>query len=198
MNQEIEIEFKNLVDEQEFMRLCDAFFIQPSDFNKQVNYYFETPSFGIKAAGAALRIRFKNNKYVLTLKEPYEDDLLETHQPLSSGTAEALINGKVTLPDGNVKEQLLKLHIPVNALLCLGSLTTFRAIASYQDGEMMLDRSLYFGVEDFECEYEAKNRLAGEKAFSNLLNQHKIKVRKTPNKIQRFFDRKMMEESSYE
>lgn len=56
MTQEIEIEFKNIVTEEEFNTLCKSFSIEV--FTKQVNHYFETPDFSLKA-GSALRIRHK-------------------------------------------------------------------------------------------------------------------------------------------
>lgn len=43
MTQEIEIEFKNIVTEEEFDTLCKSFSIEA--FTKQVNHYFETPGF---------------------------------------------------------------------------------------------------------------------------------------------------------
>ena len=52
MTQEIEIEFKNIVTEEEFNTLCKSFSIE--GFTKQVNHYFETPSFSLKEAGSAL------------------------------------------------------------------------------------------------------------------------------------------------
>ena len=46
MTQEIEIEFKNIVTEEEFDTLCKSFSIEA--FTKQVNHYFETPGFSLK------------------------------------------------------------------------------------------------------------------------------------------------------
>ena len=53
MTQEFEIEFKNMVTEEEFQALCDVFSIE--SFTKQVNHYFETPHFSLKAAGVISR-----------------------------------------------------------------------------------------------------------------------------------------------
>ncbi|MCY7706811.1 CYTH domain-containing protein, partial [Bacillus safensis] len=41
------------------------------------------PQFDIKSQLAALRMREKNGQWVLTLKEPHEIGLLETHQTIA-------------------------------------------------------------------------------------------------------------------
>ena len=102
MTQEIEIEFKNIVTEDEFSTLCQSFSINA--FTKQVNHYFETPSFSLKEAGSALRIRHKGETYTLTLKQPAEVGLLETHQVVTED--EKNDDGNNTIIEGPVVDQL--------------------------------------------------------------------------------------------
>lgn len=52
-----------------------------------MNHYFETPNFSLKEAGSALRIRHKGETYTLTLKQPAEVGLLETHQVVTENEA---------------------------------------------------------------------------------------------------------------
>lgn len=52
-----------------------------------MNHYFETPDFSLKEAGSALRIRHKGETYTLTLKQPAEIGLLETHQVVTEDEA---------------------------------------------------------------------------------------------------------------
>lgn len=59
MSQNIEIEFKNLLTETEFMQLKSFLDIDNSMFIKQDNHYFDTANFTLKELGCALRIRFK-------------------------------------------------------------------------------------------------------------------------------------------
>lgn len=105
MSQEIEIEFKNMLTKQEFKNIASALQLTEKDFTDQKNHYFDTDSFALKQKHAALRIRRKNGKYVLTLKEPADVGLLETHQQLSEVSDLA----GFSVPEGPVKDQLHKL-----------------------------------------------------------------------------------------
>ena len=55
-----------------------------------MNHYFETPDFSLKA-GSALRIRHKGETYTLTLKQPAEIGLLETHQVVTEDEAKMMM-----------------------------------------------------------------------------------------------------------
>ncbi|MEN1935727.1 CYTH domain-containing protein [Paenibacillus sp. 102] len=191
MTQEIEIEFKNMVTQAEFQMLCDAFSIQ--SFTKQVNHYFETPHFSLKAAGSALRIRHKGGAYTLTLKQPAEIGLLETHQSITEEEAQQMMKTNQIIA-GSVLDQLHTLQIPVSTLTYMGSLTTERAETTFEGGTLVFDHSFYYNHDDYELEYEVQDEAAGKAAFLNLLNKHHIPVRHTKNKVQRFFLAKQNEE----
>ena len=189
MKQEIEIEFKNLLTSTEFHKLMDAFHIDNSQFKEQTNYYFDTPTFDIKENRAALRIRYKNDCYVLTLKQPSKVGLLETHETLTKEEATRLLKGESPLPS-SMEKQIKTLGIEVRKVNLFGSLTTKRAEVPYKDGLLVLDHSTYLNHEDFELEYEVRNEESGKKAFLELLNHFHIPMRETNNKIQRFFNLK--------
>ncbi len=63
-----------------------------------MNHYFETPSFSLKEAGSALRIRHKGATYTLTLKQPAEVGLLETHQVVTEEEARMMMATNVIIP----------------------------------------------------------------------------------------------------
>ncbi|MBU9723631.1 MULTISPECIES: CYTH domain-containing protein [Bacillaceae] len=191
MQQEVEIEFKNLLTESEFYQLKTEFSIDQKDFKNQINYYFETPNMELKKHSSALRIRKKGNNFVLTLKEPHPDGLLETHQKCSEEeTLTAINNG--ALPSGDVVLQIEKLLNKSSLTFkFLGELQTERAEVSLEQGLLVLDKSSYLDVSDFELEFECGERKAGEQFFHELLRKFDIPLRKTPNKIKRFYDRKM-------
>lgn len=182
MNQELEIEFKNMVTKAEFDTLCDTFSI--TDFTEQTNYYFETSTFSLRDKGAALRIRFKNQAYTLTLKQPAQTGLLETHQPLTAQEAQQMIaqGGIIT---GPVATMLNTLQVP-HTLSCLGSLTTQRAEKTYKGGILVFDHSFYFDQDDYELEYEVRSE-NDKQHFLDLLTEYNIPMRPTQNKVQRFF-----------
>ncbi len=187
MRQEMEIEFKNLLSAEEYDRLLDSY-ADGSDIVWQANDYFDTPSFEIRAKGAALRVREKKDGLVLTLKEPSGDGLLETHVTLSSSEAEDLF--KYGLIHSVAMNAQLKRFGLTEPLEHLGRLETERFEKQLADGLLVLDKSHYLGVTDYELEFETTDFKRGEAAFHVLLEQNNIEVRKTKNKIVRFMERK--------
>ncbi|WP_299740289.1 CYTH domain-containing protein [uncultured Rossellomorea sp.] len=193
MAQEIEIEFKNLVTQNEFTRLTSHFHIKDEDFISQDNHYFDTPYYQLKDNHSALRIREKNRTYTLTLKTPLNDDLLETNQKLSKEESVSLLHQGV-FPDGEVKDVLDSLQIPIQSLQHFGTLSTSRAEIDYKDGLLVFDKSSYLQKEDYELEYEVKERKSGESIFLDLLKELNIPLRKTDNKIKRFYMEKLKQD----
>ncbi|WP_175988449.1 CYTH domain-containing protein [Bacillus sp. Marseille-Q1617] len=190
MSQEIEIEFKNLLAEEEFVQLTKHFKIKETDFTTQENHYFDTPDYQLKDKQSALRIRLKKKIFTLTLKTPVEEGLLETNQPLTVQEADDLLERGV-FPDGEVKEFLESLDISPPYIQHFGSLITKRAEIDFEGGLLVFDESSYFDKVDFELEYEVKDYDQGEKIFFDLLKEHGIPKRETENKIKRFYREKV-------
>lgn len=189
MKQELEIEFKNLLTEKEFHRLASHFSVKEDDFITQENHYFDTPEFSLKNHGTALRIRKKNEKYTLTLKQPYNDGLLESHQSLSSQEAAGLLDGDAAIT-GEIAGLIQQLGIDVTRLAYFGTLATKRAQLPYKDGLLVLDHSFYLNKDDYELEFEAADFHVGKQQFNDLLEQFRIPIRHTENKIRRFYQLK--------
>lgn len=189
MAKEIEIEFKNLLTKDEFLKLQKAFQIAESMFIEQTNYYFETPSFSLKNSGGALRIRQKSHSFVLTLKMRQAIGHLEIHQKLTESEATKILKTS-QIPDGEVIEYLMAENIIIENLALLGDLTTRRVELPYENGLLVLDHSTYLNHEDYELEYEVTDELIGKEHFINLLRKYEIPERETLNKIKRFFNAK--------
>ncbi|WP_042349476.1 CYTH domain-containing protein [Bacillus massiliigorillae] len=190
MNQEIEIEFKNLLTKEEFIKLTNLFSIKDTEFITQENHYFDTADFSLKANGAALRIRHKNGKYVLTLKQPAEQGLLETHESLSSEEAQDILKTN-QIKKGAISHILLtQFGISAEDLKHFGTLATSRAETNYMEGTLVLDHSNYLNKEDYELEYEVTDYSIGQENFMNLLKELNIPTRQTDNKIKRFYNAK--------
>lgn len=189
MSQEIEIEFKNLINEDEFNLLVSHFKITSDSFFRQHNDYFDTSDFKLKSQHTALRVREKKGFYQLTLKQPHTVGLLEIHQNLSAEEVKDFFL-KRELAYGDVQNRLNELNIPVAHLQHLGRLTTDRAEIKHDTGLIVLDHSYYLDHEDFELEYEVSDYDPGKQAFETLLSQFHIPVRTTPNKIIRFYNLK--------
>ncbi|MGP4106695.1 CYTH domain-containing protein [Virgibacillus sp. L01] len=188
MAQEIEIEYKNLLTKDEFDRVLYSLPF-PSDAETQTNHYFETADFSLKKNGCALRIREKNNTFTLTLKEPHDTGLLETHDTLTKQEANQWINEEFIGKEYTSK-QLENKGINLNDLKYLGSLTTERRELNYHDVLLVLDYSTYGDTSDYEMELEAASEEIGLKTMQDVLDKFNIKRRQTPNKIQRFFTSK--------
>ncbi|MFS8631375.1 MAG: CYTH domain-containing protein, partial [Bacillales bacterium] len=144
----------------------------------------------LKSRGSALRVREKDGKFELTLKEPAGEGLLETTQILNKKEKETMLIGG-TLPEGPVKEQLIKQQFPLEKLSCFGTLATERAEKPYRGGTVVLDYSSYLNKHDYEIEFETKDGKTGQKIFQELLQAENIPIRKTANKIRRFYEEKM-------
>ncbi|MCM3004879.1 CYTH domain-containing protein [Priestia koreensis] len=189
MNQELEIEFKNMLTKGEFVRLTKQFTLTENDFKLQENHYFDTADFQLKNHGAALRIRQKKGTYTLTLKQPVKDGLLETHEPLSKEQAENILENPLHI-FGQIVTILADMNISTSSLLHFGTLATNRAEFSYKSGLLVLDHSFYLEKEDYELEYEATDFTEGQKEFKDLLHSLTIPARTTENKIRRFYKEK--------
>lgn len=189
MTQSIEIEFKNELTISEYERIKNFFKLDDSQFFLQVNHYFDTEWFALKEKGSALRIRSKGNTYELTLKQPYQDGLLETNQILTETEAKAALE-KSKIPKGQVSDLIAEMQIDISHIQFFGTLTTKRAEWEYENGLLVLDFSTYLNTEDYELEYEVSDKKVGQVIFNNLLSSLQIPVRKTDNKIKRFYLRK--------
>lgn len=196
MSQNIEIEFKNIVTEQEFEKLKMHFKMKDSHFFIQKNHYFDTPDFSLKKNGCALRIREKGNQFELTLKQPHPDGLLETNEELHEDSAEEIVkSGKIT--NQFIRDLISNMNIDLDKLEYFGSLTTKRAEIEYGQGIIVLDHSCYLNIEDYELEYEVRNREKGQMQFSELLTELEIPIRKTENKIKRFYNEKYKQQARF-
>lgn len=185
MTQEIEIEYKNLLTKEEFDHILNNYPF-PKNETEQINYYFETKDFSLKKHGCALRIREKNGQFVLTMKEPHPNGLLETHEPLSKEEAYDMINGKIIKRD-TINNQLKNMNIAIQDLAYYGQLLTERREITYENVLLVLDYSIYNDRSDYELEIEAPSEEIGTPFFNNFLTKNNINKRNTPNKIKRFF-----------
>ncbi|WP_017470549.1 CYTH domain-containing protein [Amphibacillus jilinensis] len=186
MSQEIEIECKLLLTEEEYRSLLDYLNCSTVRPTEQINYYFETPKFNLKNKGAALRIRYKDDQFILTLKQPHPDGLLETHDYLSKQQAENWLNNQPTSTPA-IESELINLGVHVNQLHYGGALVTERIEIEYHGALVVADISKYNNQIDYELEVEARTRQIAESVMDELINTLSLEVKPTPNKIERFY-----------
>ncbi|KXT76569.1 CYTH domain-containing protein [Streptococcus sp. DD12] len=183
--QHLEIEFKSLLSQADYQQL-EALF-EDTTAIIQTNYYLETPSWAIKKAKMALRIRTLDDRAELTLKIPQTVGNQEYNQPLSREEAEDILEN-LQLPKGDIVSLLEEHNIPLNQLTCLGALTTKRLEKQFPIGLMALDENTYADQKDFELELEVTDAQKGKSDFDAFLNTHKIPYRFAKSKVARFVD----------
>lgn len=185
MAQEIEIEEKMLLSEEKFTELLSALDFPDKPFI-QTNYYFETPDLALKNNLCALRIRKKGSHYIMTLKEPHRDGILETHDTLTSEDLKRAKNN-INIDAPNCAKQLALKQIDISQIIYFGSLTTERYEFEKNQLIYVLDKSSYNNMIDYELEIEAPSRSLGVDTINHLIKRFNIPRVETISKIQRFF-----------
>ena len=188
MTQEIEIEFKNILTKEQYDYLLKTFNIQDDMIVRQVNHYFDTDNFHLKALSSGLRIRETKERIVCTLKEKVANHThLETTEEITPIQAEQIVTGKEF--SAKLVEEKLKNHqVPIQQLKLIGSLTTDRAEISYKGGTLVFDHSFYLQCDDYEVEYESEDESIGKTIFYDLLAEHNIPIKSADKKIARFMN----------
>ena len=181
MQSEQEIEFKNLLTKEEFMRIRDFFNIKPNEFKTQVNYYFDTADQFFKNNRMGFRLRVLDDRNELTLKTPIEEHIMNEQTVLVTDEERDIIIQQAIFPSIPFLEKI----ISTKPLTCFGRIQTNRAQLKLEEGTLFLDHSSYSNVEDYEIEFESKDVEEGQKFFLKLLDRHQIPLRSTDKKIAR-------------
>ena len=90
----------------------------------------------------------------------------------------------------DIIDELKSIDADIERLTVLGSLTTQRMEVPLDENLLVLDRSEYLDMTDYELEFEVENHDKGRKEFERILNQFNIDYHEPDNKVKRFFDRK--------
>lgn len=183
-----EIEFKQLLSEDDYQAIYNTYFLNIKPFS-QTNYYIDTLNFDLKSHQSALRIRVKDDSYEMTLKVPAEVGLMEYN---FDTMVEPKLNKHIKRQDlpQDILNQLLKMDVDIDALIVLGDLTTERIEKEINGNLLVLDKNYYLDFQDFELEYEVNDYNEGLVQFESILNQFNINHKIPNNKVQRFFNRK--------
>ncbi len=163
----IEIESKALISEENYSKIIKYFKSEITREYDQTNHYIDTKDFALKQLGIGLRIRNVSSSFVLTLKAPMAEGLLEKDQHISREIFTKFKKGE-GFPDGIVKDFVRMLGVDPSSLKILAKLTTHRIeIENETTGKTLcIDKNVYNQVTDFELELEA-----------NTLEQGKIQLK---------------------
>ncbi len=166
----IEIEAKVLLTKSEYDKVYESLNMKPDQTYAQTNFYIDSPERILKDVDVALRIREKKGKYVLTMKTPLSEGLLEKNQELNDREALEMINVN-NFPEGEVKEFLESLDVDTSALKVLAKLTTIRTeITNEKEEEVIsLDENTYGNKVDYELEIDKSAMALAQKKAEDIL-----------------------------
>ena len=186
LSEEIEIEFKSMLTQNEYEELLRYYNITDDQFVIQTNLYFDTADFQLKKHGMGLRIRRFDTKAEATLKIPQSVGLLEVTDALTITEVEQVLDKKQFASGAaEILARLKQLNISLLDLSLIGKLITKRAEFIIPEGKLALDESWYGQQHDFELELEVSVPSYGEEDFNQLLKKFDLPYRKTQNKIAR-------------
>lgn len=194
MKNELEIEYKNLLTENEYQKILENEFLNVNtrtNYDKiiQVNHYFDTKNHSLKKQGSALRIRRSNDQNELTFKVPKDDFLMETNFSLGKQKTEAILdkkkfslntitNEKVTLNLDNINKETIFEHF--------NSFKNLRYEKKASKNLLVLDQTTFQnGRINYELEVEGENPIDAKDYFDSILAKYSIPFRESSPKIAR-------------
>ena len=177
MTKNIEIEFKSAITEDVYESLLKKFDLENNIF-KQTNYYFDTDDFQLNQKKVVLRIRRKKESfYKVTLKSQSEQGAFESHVLLTEDQAKNMIqNGFQT------KDFFDDVDVFVTYK---AELDNYRVSTPFECGTLFLDRCEYYGVTDYEIEYEVDDYDEGFEVFQQFLKDYQIEYTPAKRKSER-------------
>jgi uncharacterized protein YjbK len=179
MTKNIEIEFKTVIQKENYEMLLQKFHLENNIF-KQINHYFDTDDFSLNQKQMVLRIRQKGEyRFKVTLKCQGLQGAFESHVIISKEQADDMIQNGF-----NTKEFFEEIDYFVHFR---ASIENYRVSTPYLGGILFLDRCIYCGTEDYEIEYEVNNYDEGKLIFETFLEEHDIELLPTRRKSERAF-----------
>ena len=166
----LEIEAKSFIKEGEYLKLIKG---SEDKCYKQINYYLDTKDFALHALELGLRVRELNGKYELTLKVKKGEGKLEINQTIEKDLF-LYIKNRLSFPDGEVKNELLKQGIKVDELFIFVVLTTTRLDVKYKGALISIDKSEFNGITDYEVECESDSINKAKSLLIEYLNKNEV------------------------
>lgn len=194
LNQNFEIEFKNLLTEDEYLTiLAKEFPVSSDNKNKELinqsNYYFDTKNQDLKNQHSALRVRVTDSYNEMTLKEPHEGFLLETNLHLSDNNVSEIINNQQIILSSFISSDnfpLLKNITKDSIFYLFNSFHTKRMEKQLGPHLIVLDQTVFQnGLTDYELEVESTDAKEGKQFFDSILQKYAIPTRAASPKIRR-------------
>lgn len=184
MNESIEIEYKTMLTQLEYLQLIAYYQLNSSHFVTQTNLYFDTSDYQLKEKNMGLRIRFFDTEAEATLKIPQKIGLLEVTDKIALTEVDGAVKTKQFPQSAQQISRVLNNEtIETDELTLIGRLVTKRAELVIPEGKLALDENWYQDQHDYELELEVQDSGKKESDFFALLNQFNIPYRPAQNKI---------------
>ena len=184
MAKELECEFKTMLTNAEHKHVMDHFEVHRG--NRQINYYFDTTRFTLKASEIGLRVRKRENvDYEITCKRKkgYVAHVLNefiTKEQFEEFLETGIIPSEAIRKD---LEDIIKGQTVVNYM----TLETFRISFPYKSGRLCVDKCKYVDTIDHELIYECNVYEKGKKEFVETVKSLGITYKKADPKMKRAY-----------
>lgn len=172
MQSNIEIEAKVLLTKEQYENLLKYLHLERYKKIEQTNHYIDSTNRVLKKSDIALRIR-ENNDFVLTLKTPLSEGLLEKNQNITWREYSDLEDNGI-FPQGDIKNFLEICGFNTRELKVLASLKTSRIELELDDGVLCLDENIYGqnnSITDYELEVESTSMEKAEETAKKILKE---------------------------
>lgn len=186
----IEIEAKVLITENEYEKLISGMADKIAREFDQINYFIETDNFDLRKLGVGLRVRNVGGEYIMNLKAPMHEGLLEKRVNISIQEYRALKN-KGIFPENDITEFMRMLGFDISSLKVVTVLKTHRIEINHTDDDYMLsiDENEYNGIVDYELEMSGTSIAKAQKHLQNICKEYGIEYKDNPrSKATRAFD----------
>ena len=170
---EIEIEFKNLLSEEQYLTLFEKYDLKNSEEIINKNFYYDDADESFKKIGAALRIRYTNKKIEMTLKIKGKTQNVEINIPLD----EKYPKEPTVLPvlPNEIITELERMNVRIKTPILIQKIETLRHEVTLNENLLVLDKTTFINdIVDYELEFEAKDYESGLAAFEKLLEENHI------------------------
>ena len=181
---EIEIEFKNLLTENQYDALYEKYDLSNSEEIINKNFYYDDADESFKKIGAALRIRYTNKKTEMTLKIKGKTQNVEVNVPLD----ERYPKEPTVLPilPNEIIAELERMNVKIKTPMLIQKIETLRHEITLEEGLLVLDKTTFINeIVDYELEFETKDYESGLAAFEKLLEENNIDKNPAKPKIAR-------------
>lgn len=192
MQKGTEVGFKSLITPEEYERLIEQF--KGNRIDSQINHYFDTPRFSLKALDISLRVREREGLEIsLKRKKGYSVNVIN-HDITPDIYQELNETGVIPLED--IRNDLAPI-IGEQKVSRFLSLSTLRTYLPYNKGILFIDKSEYSfsvhgneysGFIDYEIEYIANSYHQGKKEFIELISDLEVQYKKADKKIKRAYN----------